>query len=1144
MSNSSYSYSDHFSVNLTLSRFFRGIRSFEASEVCGSVASRAEASRELSKCLESLADSLEVSLASSVLAVLAVVAAAAPGSFRGHSGHTVAVKDVKESLQTTMQAILQGQGSMIKQLDDIEQSIWQTYQSLPKNEAGHIGARAVRYLVHNYFAKEHGWLIKGLEPHGNQENMSEVHEVSILQDKAPLLVESLLEARRTDRGLSLTETIAMIATLERLIVDEASALLQAAYALNSVDTEERLSERGLHEVLTSYLVLFEMGGRAVLDNREIHRVLKAKAALAGGNWPLLVEFAQDATYNFGFAQKHSRNPFQTETLYSFQDAEVIVEDLTRGYGKWQNTECQQMKRELMDLDPLGLGRVPLSRFYSQPENAEYHFTETQEYLREVGALEDSKQGAYVRIANYMTGPSNCIASSSYYSVCCLNECEVLMNELESHILAPSASPQRLLGLARNLSSGTVDAPRQLPAVMEEKLHAIAARHDGNVPLHGRLFAQWMHHAFPHECPYPHIAENTSILTPTYWMDQKIVTSRTERDEVEEVTEEILELDWSHEEVLAAHHQGPKSRSFFSDSSLAIRLVQAGLRFVMQLGLIVGLLRMVLGRLAAAPAELVPEKIRDFLWLRQWAVSLASSVLAVLAVVAAAAPGSFRGHSGHTVAVKDVKESLQTTMQAILQGQGSMIKQLDDIEQSIWQTYQSLPKNEAGHIGARAVRYLVHNYFAKEHGWLIKGLEPHGHQENLSEVHEVSILQDKAPLLVESLLEARRTDRGLSLTDAVAMIATLERLIVDEASSLLHVAYDLNSFSSDELLQESEMHEVLTSYLVLFEMGHKANLTSKDVHRALKARASYVSHNWPFLVEFEHDALHNYLFATKDKRNPFVQEAFAFDSALQIVETLASGYGKWQNAECQQMKRELMDMDDEGKGIIPLHKFYSQPESADYHFTESQEYLDKVGALQLTEKGNAYVRIANYMTGPSNCIASSSYYSVCCLNECEVLMNELESHILAPSASPQRLLGLARNLSSGTVDAPRQLPAVMEEKLHAIAARHDGNVPLHGRLFAQWMHHAFPHECPYPHIAENNAVLAPDHWQNNKATVSTIQRAELAEVHTPVLIVENVQNLSWSEEELVVVKELPKLGNSNLDPTSESLRMLLSAHCLN
>ena len=27
---------------------------------------------------------------------------------------------------------------------------------------------------------------------------------------------------------------------------------------------------------------------------------------------------------------------------------------------------------------------------------------------------------------------------------------------------------------------------------------------------------------------------------------------------------------------------------------------------------------------------------------------------------------------------------------------------------------------------------------------------------------------------------------------------------------------------------------------------------------------------------------------------------------------------------------------------------------------------------------------------------------------------------------------------------------------------DGLVPIHGRLFAQWLHYVFPRECPFPH----------------------------------------------------------------------------------
>merc|ERR1719446_1699768 len=37
-------------------------------------------------------------------------------------------------------------------------------------------------------------------------------------------------------------------------------------------------------------------------------------------------------------------------------------------------------------------------------------------------------------------------------------------------------------------------------------------------------------------------------------------------------------------------------------------------------------------------------------------------------------------------------------------------------------------------------------------------------------------------------------------------------------------------------------------------------------------------------------------------------------------------------------------------------------------------------------------------------------------------------------------------------------------LEEIATHHSGLVPVHGRLFSQWLHYAFPHECPYPHMA--------------------------------------------------------------------------------
>merc|ERR1719463_382955 len=148
--------------------------------------------------------------------------------------------------------------------------------------------------------------------------------------------------------------------------------------------------------------------RGNLTDVRRHPAIKRAVAKAGGSWPLLVEFGKDAKQNYDFSTRHRANPF-SERWYTFGDTSQIVESLTQDYGKWQNTECRQMREELMTLDPDGSGRVPLRAFYSQPETADYQFTESKEYLRQIGALDEATNS--VRIANYMVGPSNCIAKS-------------------------------------------------------------------------------------------------------------------------------------------------------------------------------------------------------------------------------------------------------------------------------------------------------------------------------------------------------------------------------------------------------------------------------------------------------------------------------------------------------------------------------------------------------------------------------------------------------------------------------------------------------------------------------------------------------------------------------------------------------------
>merc|ERR1711957_147436 len=53
--------------------------------------------------------------------------------------------------------------------------------------------------------------------------------------------------------------------------------------------------------------------------------------------------------------------------------------------------------------------------------------------------------------------------------------------------------------------------RTLSAALVKRLREVAEPNGGLVPLHDRLFAWWMHFAYPQECPYPH---RSKILTET------------------------------------------------------------------------------------------------------------------------------------------------------------------------------------------------------------------------------------------------------------------------------------------------------------------------------------------------------------------------------------------------------------------------------------------------------------------------------------------------------------------------------------------------------------------------------------------------------------------------------------------------------
>merc|ERR1719245_2897961 len=130
------------------------------------------------------------------------------------------------------------------------------------------------------------------------------------------------------------------------------------------------------------------------------------------------------------------------------------------------------------------------------------------------------------------------------------------------------------------------------------------------------------------------------------------------------------------------------------------------------------------------------------------------------------------------------------------------------------------------------------------------------------------------------------------------------------------------------------------------------------------------------------------------------------------------------------------------------------------------------------------------------------------------------------------------MPSDTVAAPRNLSSALLGRLAQVAESNDGVVPIHGRLFAQWMHHAFPRECPYPHEAGTTSPQTPDEWMRGTGHQSTKASKEemLKQVESDTCMItgpsagsgcgdewERGAELPWSKtEELLTVQPVPPM----------------------
>merc|ERR1719281_1422193 len=455
--------------------------------------------------------------------------------------------------------------------------------------------------------------------------------------------------------------------------------------------------------------------------------------------------------------------------------------------------------------------------------------------------------------------------------------------------------------------------------------------------------------------------------------------------------------------------------------------------------------------------------------------------------------------------------------------------LDAIERTLAPMYATLPKNANGKLGHATVCYALHRYFVQQHGWFINGMSPDGSGWNGSST--TTPMQERAPAHVQELLERNLGSRGLNLRELAALASVLHNQVNQEYLGRSDRAYRVTGAPMEGRATEQQFTKAITLWMTMLIIGpdmHRVN--NKQIFGAASRMKRYFPH-WGDLLLWVEDVRQNVAYTQRVRQNPFVGASLPLEAMHRVASEVPRRFGRWHDSLCVDMKSALLGLEDtRNTGRVSLGAFYGGKSAGkDWRFIESVDYLRQLGALDESDPKRVRVIVPNYLSGPNNCIEASEVHTYCCKDECGVLVAEVERGIAAPMGAVGDIVTIVSQISSDTVEAPRNLTSELMSKLESVATRHGGRVPLHGRLFAQWMHHAFPNECPHPHVSGTTAPKTTEAFKKSGGNVfvTSKDRAQYIAAHMPLqkMKEERVSSLFWSEEE-----ELLSYDDFNLQPS--------------
>lgn len=402
------------------------------------------------------------------------------------------------------------------------------FQVLPKNEHGRLSNGTVLYALHRLFTETHGWSIKGLEP-GSEAWLRTMSVTSTVRQTSkyiiPTFLHDLLFAKTSGKGLDLVLLAVLAATIHHLVRAELLQTLRNVFTTLHLPTAGVRTETQTEDILSTYMMAFAFGIN--LEVSELDDIIMAREFLAShhAGWKGMKELIS------GAQQEVLTN---ADVFSDFGTLVQIAAEIGDRYMEWQRHDCTYAKTVLEGLatenGSFAMGRLPLANMPPESVRSRPLFGEAIDSLRSMGALDESiRDQPQVVLPNYMTSHSMCLTTSTYYAVCCPNECGQVLKLAEA--AGSSAAPS---GVFESLAPMKAEA--NVNAFTLASLEKIATATGGTVALHSRDFAHWLHSVFPRICPAPSAgaARFSSPRTPDEWMMEQ----GTELSDLEAVMDQM------------------------------------------------------------------------------------------------------------------------------------------------------------------------------------------------------------------------------------------------------------------------------------------------------------------------------------------------------------------------------------------------------------------------------------------------------------------------------------------------------------------------------------------------------------------------------------------------------------------------------